>query len=260
MVNITTSPAFTSAPSVSVLPDTLVGFQSDTTQYTYASPAGTINDVSGGFPRFTGDVRLAVTLAGGNSTWTGLGAGNDGQRLILWNTDTSSSLSLSVNDAGSLVQNRFNGVAGTSALGPGATAELVYYAGNVNAWVIALTASGGGGGGSTLLISTTVTAASTNDYNPGSGFPTLIGFLNINPTTNDVILTGLLAGTALQTVVIRNVGTTYTVYLSTGGDGQGDPLSSASNRFVGEGDGAIPPGAQNTIIYYTSPNSRWSVG
>lgn len=263
MVNITNAPSTTGAstpPSSSTLPDTLVGFQQSTTQYVYASPSGTTNDVNGGFPRFIGNIRLAVTLAAGNATWTGLGAGSDGQHCVLWNTDATSSLTLSVSDAGSLAPNQFNGVAGTSSLGPGTAAELVYYAGNVNAWVITLTASsGGGGGGTTLLVSGTVTAASTDNYNPGSGFPILTGYLNINPTTNDVILTGLVAGSNLQQVIIRNIGTTYQVFLSTGGTGSGDSNSSAANQFVGQGDAPLPPGASARLIYYTSPSPKWSI-
>lgn len=139
MVNVTSAPSTSGAsvtPSVSTLPDTLVGFQSDTTQYTYASPAGTTNDVTPGCPKFVGHVRLAVTLAGGDAIWTGLAAGADNQHLVLWNTDATATLSLAINDSGSLAPNRFQGSGTGYDVSPGNAYLLVYYTGNVNAWVI----------------------------------------------------------------------------------------------------------------------------
>ncbi len=259
MVNITNAPSSQATPALSTLPTTLLGFQHDATQYTYASPSGTTNDVNGGFPRFLGNVRLAVTLASGAATWTGLGAGNDGQHLVLWNTDTANSLTLLVANSGSVAANQFNGPVANYVLSAGNACELVYYAGIVNAWVLTGTGTGGGGGGgggTGTVIPLTITAASTNNLNPGSGFPTGVGRLDINPSTNDIILTGLLAGVDGQQMIIRNVGTggfLVTLAVNSGS-------SSAANRFTGQGDAGIPQGAQTIIFYYTSPTAGWAVG
>lgn len=111
-------------------------------------------------------------------------------------------------------------------------------------------------GGVESKVSVTITAASSNDYDPGSSFPTSVGWLDINPTTNDVILTGLKAGINLQELWVRNIGSTYNV---TGNIE--DSSSAAANRFYGEGTSfVIPPAGQAHITYHTSPSARWSVG
>ncbi len=160
----------------------------------------------------------------------------------------------------SIPRNRFAGTAPAYALGPGNACELVYYESTINAWVIASGAtSGGGGGGGTgtgTLVSVTITAASTNDYDPGSGFPSGIGRLDIDPSTNNITLTGLLAGTDGQQVIIRNVGTAgYFVTLATDDTG-----SSAANRFTGQGDTVLPQGNQLYAIYYATPTAGWAIG
>jgi hypothetical protein len=109
-------------------------------------------------------------------------------------------------------------------------------------------------------LAVTITAASTNNYNPGGGFPTSIGWLDINPSTNDVTLTGLLAGTDGQQLTIRNSGTTYNILLSTGGNGQGDSGSTAANRFTGQGDAGIAPGGVTRITYRLLPTPTWATG
>ncbi len=260
MVNITNTLGLSPGPASSLRPDTYLGFQGVTTQFTYISPAGTSNDVNGGFPRFLGNTRLAVTLPAGAGTWTGLEAGIDGQHLVLWNRDAANSLTLMVSNVGSVYYNRFNGPAANYILSAGNACELVYYEGEINAWVItagASTGGGGGGGGNVgTLIPVTITAASSDDYNPGSGWPISIGRLDINPTTNNIILTGLVAGLDGQQVVIRNVGTSgYLVTLSVA-----NTSSSGANRFTGEGDAGLPQGAQLYAIYYDTPTAGWAIG
>ncbi len=259
MVNITNAPSQSATPSSSLLPDILVGFQHDTTQYTYASPSGTTNDVNGGFPRFVGQVRLAVTLASGSATWTGLGVGSDGQKVVLWNTDAANTLTLLIQSSSSLTPNQFYGTPTNYVLAAGNACELVYYAGNINGWVISAgagTGGGGGGGGTGTAVAITVTAASTNNLNPGSGWPTGVSRLDINPTTNDVDITGLVAGVNNQQVTIRNVGTGgYVVYLRANSGS-----SSVGNIFTGEGDAAIPQGAQQVTLYCTAPTAGWAIG
>lgn len=137
MVNLTNAPSGgASAPATVTLPDTMVAFLHNTTQYTYASPAGTTNNVGGGFPSFVGRVRLTVTLAAGAATWTGLGAGVDGQQVELWNNDATNTLTLTVGSANSLTNNRFKGYTAGYAVAPGMSLDLRYYAGNVNGWVV----------------------------------------------------------------------------------------------------------------------------
>lgn len=105
-------------------------------------------------------------------------------------------------------------------------------------------------------VSATITTASTNDYNPGSSFPTGYGRIDINPSTNDITLTGLLAGTDGQQVFIRNTGSTYNVIFTIASSS-----SSAANRFDGSGTSfVLGPGARVFAIYYTSPSARWSIG
>ena len=135
-VNITSPPAGVNAPPQSNLPDTSVGLVHNTTQFTYASPAGTTNNVVTGVPAFVGNSRLAVTLAAGNATWNSMSAGADGQHMVVWNTDAANTLTLNVNNTSGLVGNRFQGSAGSYALMPGNAILMVYYAGSVKAWVI----------------------------------------------------------------------------------------------------------------------------
>lgn len=113
----------------------------------------------------------------------------------------------------------------------------------------------GGLGALSGYVSATVTAASTNDFNPGSSFPTGYGRVDINPTTNDVTLTGLLAGTDSQEVFIRNVGSTYSVTFT-----NASSSSAAANRFTASGDFVLGPGQRTLAVYYSSPSPRWSIG
>lgn len=101
----------------------------------YATPAGSQNNVApgGGFP--TNKSRLVVTLAG-NATWTGLVAGTDGQLVYLTNADAADSLTLTSQDAGSLAANQFLYAGGGIVLPPGASKLLLYDA-TLALWCIA---------------------------------------------------------------------------------------------------------------------------
>jgi hypothetical protein len=118
------------------------------------------------------------------------------------------------------------------------------------------------GSTSGYLAPTAITAASTDNYDPGSSWPSGYSWLDLNPSTNDIILTGLKAGSDAQSVTIRNIGSTYTIKLSAGGvsPGTGDAASIAANRFTGEGDADIPPGGQSRITYLLLPSPRWAIG
>jgi hypothetical protein len=104
----------------------------------FASPAGTQNNVDptsgGAWP--VGFDRVDVTLAGGAATWTGIAAGQDGQVIILTNTDAANNLTLAIQNAGSTAANRFRGVAGSTVLLPGNAIMLKYYGGSVARWVV----------------------------------------------------------------------------------------------------------------------------
>jgi hypothetical protein len=132
LVNLTNAPSSSSAPAQSLLPDTVVGFQQNTTQYSYASPAGTINDVVGRVPNVIGTARLSVTLLAGAATWTGYAAGVDAQQIVLRNVDTTNTLTLSTGGTGlgdplSLPANRFFGQ-NDYRLPPGGQITMIYYA------------------------------------------------------------------------------------------------------------------------------------
>lgn len=129
---------------------------------------------------------------------------------------------------------------------PGRTAFV-----KVNANFTELYASPSAGG----YLAATITAASTDNYNPGGAFPTAIGRLDINPSTLESTLTGLLAGADGQRITFRNIGTVYSLILSTT-----STSSSAANRFSGTSDAEIVPGASRDVIYYSLPSPRWSVG
>jgi hypothetical protein len=118
------------------------------------------------------------------------------------------------------------------------------------------------GSGTGYLAPAAITAASTNNYDPGSSWPTAYSWLDLNPSTNDITLTGLKAGTDGQSVTIRNIGTTYNITLSAGGvtPGTGDTSSTAANRFTGAGDAGIVPGAHAKITYRALPSPSWAIG
>lgn len=128
-------------------------------------------------------------------------------------------------------------------------------AGKINANFTELYAQTTGG---TLFgyVAATLAAGTYNDLNPGGTFPSQINRVDINPSTGNVTLTGLLAGVDGQQVLIRNIGTTYSLILNTE-----NSSSNVANRFFGAGNAmAFPPHFRIYCVYYTSPNPRWSIG
>jgi hypothetical protein len=126
------------------------------------------------------------------------------------------------------------------------------------AWVTCLAATTGSTGtgvaGTGASASATVTGASTDNFTSGGTFPSGAGRLYINPSTNDISLTGLVAGADGQQIIVFNTGSTYTITLV-----NQSASSTAANRFSGQGDAAIPPGGQQYVIY-SSTLGRWSIG
>ncbi len=133
---------------------------------------------------------------------------------------------------------------------PGRTAFI-----KVNANFVELYTLVGGSAG-TGYLAKTLSAASTNDYDPGGGFPTSIVRLDITTSVNDNTLTGLLAGTDGQQLTIRNIGATFNLILTISSGS-----STAANQFYGQGTAkAIPPGSIARVTYYSLPNPRWAIG
>lgn len=113
-------------------------------------------------------------------------------------------------------------------------------------------AGGSGGTGAGTPVSVTL-SADDDDFDPGNGFPTGIGRLYVDVDTADAVLTGLLAGTEGQVVVLENSGTfNLTLALE-------DTGSAAANRFSGSGPAGIVPGGRVTLIY-NGTSSRWTMG
>lgn len=113
--------------------------------------------------------------------------------------------------------------------------------------------------GLTTKLSVTITAASTNNYSPDASWPTSCGRVDFNPTTNDIILTGLVAGTDGQSCIWRNVGTTYNGIFNIE-----DSNSTAANRFHGQGGAGatvvVPPYGILVMRYYALATPRWALG
>ena len=104
-------------------------------------------------------------------------------------------------------------------------------------------------------LSNIITVASTNNYDPGGGFPTAVGRIDINPNTVNSTLTGMISAADGQQVFIYNSGT-FNLVLTIQ-----DAASSANNRFRGLGSSlTLPPGARTLALYYAGSVNRWSVG
>jgi hypothetical protein len=114
----------------------------------------------------------------------------------------------------------------------------------------------GGGGGGTKLASVTVAAGATNNLNPGGTWPTGYSRLDVDPSAGAANLTGLLAGTDAQQIVIRNPDATNTLTLNNANAG-----STAANQFLARAgfDVAIPPGSSVIATYYGGSIDKWVI-
>lgn len=102
----------------------------------------------------------------------------------------------------------------------------------------------------------TLTAASTDDYDPWGAAPPQDFRLDINPTTNDVVITSLRAGFDGQRGSIRNVGTSGYVISCTNAASTG----TAANRFYGTNDAGAGQAAEIRLLYSSLPTPRWYIG
>lgn len=121
-------------------------------------------------------------------------------------------------------------------------------------------ASGGGGtpgtgitsvGGFSAFVSP---AGGQNDVNPGSGFPALLGRIDVDTSAGNANWTGLLAGVDGQIVVIRNAAGANNLTLNNQNAG-----STAANRFAAAGDFTLVPGNAIWVIYYGGSVNRWVI-
>lgn len=112
----------------------------------------------------------------------------------------------------------------------------------------------GGAAVAATRLSDVITAASTDDYNPGGGFLVGVGRLDINPSTVDSTITGMIAGTDAQQLLLRNIGAFNVIFTLEG------LTSAVANRFLCEGDFVMPPGGSCRATYYALPSPRWTIG
>lgn len=112
------------------------------------------------------------------------------------------------------------------------------------------------GSATNSYLAATLTAASTDDYDPWGASPPQDFVLDINPTTNDVIITSLARGREGLRGMLRNVGSagygiSCTNEASTG---------TAANKFYGSSDAGAIQGGYINLRYCSLPNPRWYVG
>jgi len=93
----------------------------------------------------------------------------------------------------------------------------------------------------------------TNNFNPGGAWPT-IGRLHIDTTAGNTELTGLIAGTDGQMVLIRNTGANN-LQLDNANAG-----SAAANQFQAIGDFVMIQNGRVFAVYYAGVINKWSIG
>lgn len=110
----------------------------------------------------------------------------------------------------------------------------------------------GGGGSAGRYVSSALAAGATNDFNPGSGWPTGVGRLDLVPA-GDATLNSLVKAADGQEIIVRN-NSAFTVTIPVGGGG------TAANEFTGGGGGTIlPPLTAQLICYYAGSINRWVI-
>jgi hypothetical protein len=93
----------------------------------------------------------------------------------------------------------------------------------------------------------------SNNFNPGGAWPT-IGRLDIDTTAGNVELTGLVAGSDGQMVLIRNTGANN-LQLDDSNAG-----SAAANQFASNGNLVIFNKGRTLAVYYAGAINKWSIG
>lgn len=95
-------------------------------------------------------------------------------------------------------------------------------------------------------------SGSTNDYNP-AGFGATVNRLDLDTTAGNATLTGLIAGTDNQIVLVSNTGANNLTLDAT------SSASSAANRFRASDLMVIPPNGSMYVIYYGGTVNRWVI-
>jgi hypothetical protein len=110
--------------------------------------------------------------------------------------------------------------------------------------------SSGGGGIAGKYLSANLPAGSNVSFNPGSGWPSTYGRLDL-VLAGDATLESLVAGNDGQEVTVRN-NSAFTLTIPTGGGG--------SEPFAGGGGGTIlPPGTAINLTYYAGSINEWVI-
>lgn len=176
---------------------------------------------------------------------TGLAGGLPGRQVRLSNVGAFA-ITLVSGSESSAAANRFNFAAVIAA---GQVVDLVYSA--ALGWA-QVGIPGAGAGGANFYIATNLAAGSTNNFAP-TNFDTTTGILNIDPNAGESTLTGLLAGTNGQRLVIVNASAVNALNLNTA-----DVASAAANRFQIGVNLTLEP-KQSASAIYSGDLSLWIV-
>lgn len=116
-----------------------------------------------------------------------------------------------------------------------------------------------GGGGSPLFgtyVSVALAAGTNDNVNPGGAWPTGYGRLDLDTTAGAATVTGLVAGSDGQAVIVRCAGANQLTLNSL------DAGSSAANQFLYVADLALDENGSVMIVYYSNLNGgsgAWAI-
>ena len=124
-------------------------------------------------------------------------------------------------------------------------------------WVKGLIASSIAGGGGAIIgtgrVAYALAAGANNNVNPGGGWPTGISRLILTAPSGVANMTGLLAGTDGQWVLIQNDDGANNVTLNNENGG-----SVAANQFTYAADLILPP-ESTAIVVYDLIQAKWII-
>lgn len=110
-----------------------------------------------------------------------------------------------------------------------------------------------GGGTLGIYVSVALAAGANNNLNPGGGWPAGFGRLDLNTAAGVANVTGLLAGSDGQMILVRNIGVNN-VTLNNQNAG-----SLAANQFVYVNDLVLPQFASALLVYYGGAINMWVI-
>lgn len=103
-------------------------------------------------------------------------------------------------------------------------------------------------------LAATVSSGTSNDFDPGSGWPSNYGRLDLDPSSGNATLTGLIAGADGQLVMLTNIDPSYTLTLAALNSG-----SSSANQFRCVGDLTLVPYDAVLACYYKGTVNKWVI-